>query len=349
MITKHPYIWLSAALLAFTAQPLTAASALEKNLPLLQKTHRTAAENQQVLTVLRTAKDPDTVFAAGASLVKTPPAKAQEPALFNLVLRSDDPLKQTFAAVIITSMGGTYEELFPILEQALTGKDPALRAYAAGACAFIRPQDDANASEVVRLYIFDPAFARRAMNQIAADSAQQTKFLKTAASSADAQQRAAAAAWLGTLHTPQAVKQLLKMAKTEKDAQASAQIATALAKNREATLDSAAKELRRDYNTPQAATFALALGFMTGNAADALRRGLADKNENVRINSARAAAYMAGVLSNPDAFAYSSDRAFDVGLLKSLIPALTLRAKTGSDAEKIHAENALRQIEKLME
>lgn len=348
-MTKQTNVWLAAILLALTAQPLTAATALEKNLPLLQKTHRTAAENQQVLTVFRTAKDPDTVFAAGASLVKTPPAKVQEAALFNLVLRSDDPLKQTFAAVIITSMGHPYGELSPILQEALTGKDPALRAYAAGGQAFINPQDDSHASEIVRLYIFDPAFAQRAMNQIAQDSAQQTKFLKTASAAQDAQLRAAAAAWLGALHTQDAAKQLLKMAKTEKDSQVTVQIATGLAKNREATLDAAVKELRRNYNTPQSATYALALGFMTGNAVNALRQGLADKSENVRINSARAAAYMAGVLSNPDAFAYSSDRTFDISLLKSLIPALTLRAKTGSAAEKTHAENALRQIEKLME
>ncbi|MDD7579083.1 MAG: HEAT repeat domain-containing protein [Elusimicrobia bacterium] len=348
-MTKQTNVLLLTALLALTAQPLSAATALETALPLLQKNRRTAAENQQVLTVFRTAKDPDTVFAAGASLVKTPPAKAQEPALLNLVMRSDDPLKQTFAAVILTSMGQAYDELSPILQEALTGKDPALRAYAAGGYAFINPQDDTHASETVRLYIFDPAFAQRAMNQLATDAKQQAKFLKTASTAEDAQLRAAAAAWLGTLHTQDAAKQLLKMAKTEKDPQVATQIATGLAKNREATLDDAVKELRRNYNTPQAATYALALGFMTGNAVDALRRGLADKNENVRINSARAAAYMAGVLSNPDAFTYSSDRTFDIGLLKSLIPALTLRAKTGSDAEKIHAENALRQIEKLME
>ena len=80
-MTKQTNVLLLTALLALTAQPLSAATALETALPLLQKNRRTAAENQQVLTVFRTAKDPDTVFAAGASLVKTPPAKAQEPAL----------------------------------------------------------------------------------------------------------------------------------------------------------------------------------------------------------------------------------------------------------------------------
>lgn len=348
-MTHHTNALLLAAFFTFAALPLPAATALQNALPLLQKNRRTAAENQQVLTVFRTSKDPDTVFAAGASLVKTVPPKAQEPALFNLVMRSDDPLKQTFAAVIITAMGQTHEELAPILQEALTGKDPALRAYAAGAYAFINPQDTSNASEIVRLYIFDPAFAQRAMNQTAANAKEQTKFLKTASSSEDAQLRASAAAWLGALHTPEAAKQLLKMAKTEKDAQVSTQIATGLAKNRDLTADDVAKELRRSPQTPQSATYALALGFMTGNAAETLRRGLADKNANVRANSARAAAYMAGVLSNPDAFAYTSDRAFDISLLKSLIPALNLQAKTAGGDEKIYAENALRQIEKLME
>ncbi len=103
-MNKQTLLLLTAAV-SLAAAPLEAKTALENALPLLQKNHRSLAENQQVLTVFRTAKDPDTVFAAGASLVKTPPAKAQEPALFNLIMRADDPLKQTFAAVIITAMG----------------------------------------------------------------------------------------------------------------------------------------------------------------------------------------------------------------------------------------------------
>lgn len=347
-MNKQKTIFLT-VLFSLAALPLPAQNALNKALPLLQKNRRTAAENQQVFTLFRSAKDPDTVFAAGASLVKTPPAKAQEPALFNLVLRPDNPLKQTFAAVILTAMGSGQEEFSPLFQDALTGKDPALRAYAAGAYAFIRPEDKARSAEIVRLYIFDPAFARRALNQISGDAKEQFKHLKTASSADDAQVRAAAAAWLGALHTPEAAKQLLKMAKTEKDAQASAQIATGLAKNRDLTLEETAKELRRDPASAPAATYSLALGFMTGNAVETLRAGLASKNKNTRANSARACAYMAGVLSNPDAFAYTSDRAFDATLLKSLIPALTVQAKTGEGDEKTHAENALRQIEKLME
>ncbi len=187
------------------------------------------------------------------------------------------------------------------------------------------------------------------MNQAADNAKEQFKHLKTASGSQDPQVRAAAAAWLGALHTQEAAKQLLKMAKTETDEQVSVQIATGLAKNRAYTMESAAKELRRSHRTPQSATYALALGFMTGNAVETLRQGLASKTENVRVNSARACAYMAGVLANPDAFAYSSDRAFDTGLLKSLIPALNIMEKTGTDDEKLYAGNALRQIEKLME
>ena len=48
---------------------------LQTVLPLLQKHQRTAAENQQVLSLFRTAKDPNIIFAAGASLVKIPPQK----------------------------------------------------------------------------------------------------------------------------------------------------------------------------------------------------------------------------------------------------------------------------------
>ena len=66
---------LTAAL--FAALNVSAQTSLQNALPLLQKNNRSASENQRVLDLFRTAKDPDTVFAAGASLVKTPPAKAK--------------------------------------------------------------------------------------------------------------------------------------------------------------------------------------------------------------------------------------------------------------------------------
>ncbi|OUO56484.1 HEAT repeat domain-containing protein [Candidatus Avelusimicrobium gallicola] len=331
-----------------TALNCPAQSKLQQALPLLQKNNRSAAENQQVLTLFRSAKDPDTVFAAGASLVKIPPSKIQEPVLFNLILKEDDPLKQTFAAIIVTAMGDGTEELLPLVQGALESKDPILQSYAAGAYGLLNPEDKAYTSQVVRLYAFDSAFALRAMNRLADNSKQLLKYLKQASSSADAATRAAAATWLGSLHSEDAAKQLLKMAKTETDSSVQTQIAIGLALNRSYTQEETAKGLRKNYTDPSSATYALALGFMTGNAAETIRQGLQSAHKNERINSARAAAYMAGVLSNPDAFNYTSDRAFDTGLLKSMIPQLKLLAKTGDDSVKIYAENALRQIEKLM-
>ena len=340
---KHLFL---AALLC-AALSASAQNSLQSALPLLQKNNRTAAENQRVLQIFR-SKDPDTVFAAGASLVKNPPSKAQEPALFNLVLKNDDALKQTFAAVIITAMGAVYEELTPVLQNALQSKDLVLRSYAAGAYGIINPNDQNYALDVVRLYAYDPAFAVRSLNVLTDDAKAQLKYLKQAASSADDNTRAAAAAWLTSLHSEGSAKQLLKMAKTETVSSVQSQIATGLAKNRAYTLAAVAKELRRDYNSPAAATYALALGFMTGNAVDTVRKGLLSANKNERINAARAAAYMASVLSNPDAFTYTSDRAFDTGLLKSLIPQLKVLVQTGDENTRIYAQNALTQIEKLM-
>ena len=329
--------------------PLHAGQTLEQALPLLQQKHRTPAQTQQVLQLFRSAKDPDTVFAAGASLVRLPPARTQEPVLMNMVLRAQDPLRQTFAAVIITAMGATYEEFSPLFEQALTGKDPVLRAYVAAAYAIIKPKDTSYANEVVRLYILDAPFAQRAMNLLAADSKQQLKFLKQASAQTDPQLRAAAATWLGDLHDEDANKQLLKMAKSETNADVTTPIAIALAKNKDFTLPETAQGLHKNYNSVPASTYALALGFMTGNAVDTLRRGLTDTNKNVRINSARAAAYMAGVLNTPDAFTYSSDRKFDIHLLKGLIAPLSALATNGSTEEKTFAQNALHQLESLME
>ena len=298
---KHLFL---AALLC-AALSASAQNSLQSALPLLQKNNRTAAENQRVLQIFRSSKDPDTVFAAGASLVKNPPSKAQEPALFNLVLKNDDALKQTFAAVIITAMGAVYDELTPVLQNALQSKDLVLRSYAAGAYGIINPNDQNYALDVVRLYAYDPAFAVRSLNVLTDDTKAQLKYLKQAASSADDNTRAAAAAWLTSLHSEGAAKQLLKMAKTETVPSVQSQIATGLAKNRAYTLAAVA-------------------------------------------NAARAAAYMAGVLSNPDAFTYTSDRAFDTGLLKSLIPQLKVLVQTGDENVRIYAQNALTQIEKLM-
>ena len=329
---------------AYAASP-----ALDTVLPLLQKRYRTTEENQQVLTLFRTAKDPNIIFAAGASLVKIPPQKNQEPALFSILMRPQDPLKQTFAAIIITAMGNVHEELAPTLENALNSQDPVLRAYGAAAYAFIQPKNLTYSDEIVRLYIFDNAFAARALNVLNGSETSPLKTLKKAAASADPQVRAAAATWLGTLHLQDSAKQLLKMAKKETDASAQAAIATALATQREYTLPQVSKGLSKKFTSPYANTCALALGFMTGNAIDAVRKNLTSTNTHARINASRAAAYMANILANPDAFAYSSDRVFDIHLLKGLIAPLKALETSGTDDEKTYAANALRQIEKLME
>ena len=113
-------------------------------------------------------------------------------------------------------------------------------------------------------------------------------------------------------------------------------------------MEEALKGLHISYKKPASATYALALGFMTGNSVNSLKDVLLSGKENERINALRACAYMAGVLSNPNAFSYTSDRAFDIHLLKGLIAPINALATNGSDEEKLYAQNALAQIEKLM-
>ncbi len=309
---------------------------------------QTTPKTQQALNEFRLAKDPQTTFAAAAYLVKNPPAKVYEPALLNQIISAADPLKMAFSAVILTSMGSVYEELIPLLQDTLQTTDPVLRAYGAGAYGLVNPNDKTHTVDVVRLYIFDPAFAQRAMNMLTKDTKEQFNILKKAAADKDPQVRGAAAAWLGILHTPEALELLTKRAKKETDASVQTQLALALAANPDATLTQATEGLKLSYKKPAATTYALALGFMTGNSVSALKTALLSTDENQRINALRAAAYMAGVLSNPDAFAYTSDRAFDTHLLKGLIPQITALAKNGSKDEQTYAQNALEQIEKLM-
>ncbi|MBR4592220.1 MAG: HEAT repeat domain-containing protein [Elusimicrobiaceae bacterium] len=332
-----------------TGFPTQAKTSLQEVLPLLQKNNRSQTENYQVLQLFRTSNQPDIVFSAGASLVKTLPAKNQLPALYSLLMRTDNPLKQIFSAVIITAMGDSSAELRPPLQQALAGQEPLLRAYAAGAYALLEPQNTSYTEDLVRLYIFDADFAQRAMNKLLGPKQSPFKYLKAASSSTDEQTRAAAASWLGKLHTPQTAKQLLAMAKADNPSTVQAAVAAGLAAQREQTLPDVLKGLRKNHQSSYANTCALALGFMTGNAVESLRQNLIGKNIQARINAARAAAYMANVLANPDAFAYSSDRSFDIHLLKGLIAPLSALANQGSETEKIYAANALRQIEKLME
>ncbi len=339
-------IFTLAAAVSLTA-PVLAQSGLDANLPLLQKNYRSAQENQTVLTMFRSSKKPAEIFAAGASLVRLPPPAVQEPALFNLVLRDGDMLKKVFAAVIITAMGSTHEEFLPLLADAAQSQDNALRSYAGTAYTVIAPQNTPYADYVVNLYIYDAAFAQRAMNLISAGDKQTLKFLKKAAASADPKVRAAAAVWLGDLQTRDAAKTLLKLAKSERENEAGSAIAAALAKNKDFTLAETLKNLRRDYETPQANTYALALGLMTGNALDGIKKALNDSDKNVRVNAARAAAYMAGVLASPQAGQYSSDVDFDKNLLKSLVPQLGMMSKKDGSSVKVYADNALYQIAKL--
>lgn len=326
-----------------------AQTALDGVLPLLQKPKRTEEETRRVVTLFRSAKEANVVFATGAALVKTVPSKTQEPALLSIVMRPQDPLKQAFAAIILTAMGNLDEELIPFLENGLQSPDQALRAYAAAAHTLIRPQDATYAMNVILLYSFDANFAARALEALAPTEKQQLKLLKQGLNHSDAATRAAAAAWLGQLHNKQAADLLLKHAKTETDLGASAQLAVALAKNREFTLNEAVKGLTKNYQTVPSSTYALALGLMTGHATDSLRTALTDSRVNVRINAARAAAYMANVLTGPDAFLYTSDSAFDIYLLKGLVAPLNALSQSGNEDEKRYADHALRQIEKLME
>ena len=317
-------------------------------LPLLQAQTRTAAQNQQVLNLFVSSKDPSVIFAAGASLVRITPSSAQEAKLFNVLLKDDNMLKKVFAAVILTAMGGVHTELSTLLQDAVASQDHAVRAYAASAYTILNPQDKTYPDEIVNLYIYDPAFAQRAMNLISKDDKDTLKYLKQAAKSADGQVRAAAAEWLGDMQDQAAAKQLLKMVKTEHDQQAVSAIASALAKNKQWTLQDAVKGLKTRYTQQPAATYALALGFMTGSAIDAIKQGLNDKDENVRINSARAAAYMAGVLASPDARLYTADKNFDIALLKGLIAQLNALSKRDTDTVQVYADNALKQIAKLI-
>ena len=309
---------------------------------------RTAAQNQQVLNLFSSSDDPNTVFAAGASLVRIPPAPAQEAKLLNIIIKDDNVLKKVFSAVILTAMGGVHEELSPLLQDAVASQDHAVRSYAASAYTILNPQTNTYANEIINLYIYDPAFAQRAMNLISSDEKQTLKFLKEASKADDGQVRAAAAQWLGNLQNEDAAKQLLKMAKTETSQQAASAIASALAKNSQWTLQDVSKGLKTRYTDPKAATYALSLGFMTGNAVDVIKQGLLSENTNIRINSARAAAYMAGVLASRDAALYTNDKSFDVLLLKGLIPQLSAMVKRDSSSVKVYADSALKQISKLM-
>ena len=336
-------------ILSFFATAQAAAQQdLSAIMPLLQASTRTAAQNQQVLALFSSAKDPSTVFAAGASLVRIPPTAVQENKLLNIIIKDNDMLKKVFAAVILTSMGSMHEELSGLLQDAISSQDHAVRSYAAGAYTILNPKTTAYADEIINLYIYDPAFAQRAMNLLAKDEKETFKYIKKSTQSDDPQVRAAAAQWLGELQNEDAAKLLLKMAKTELNQQTASAVASALAKNSQWTLQSVAKGLKTRYTAQPAATYALALGFMTGRAVDIIKQGLLDENENIRINSARAAAYMAGVLTSPDASLYTQDRAFDIALLKSVIAPLTALEKKDNSSVKVYAGNALKQIARLM-
>ena len=331
------------------AAPVWAQNALNDSLPLLQKSSRSAQENQNVLDLFLRGKKPAEVFAAGASLVRLPPPASQENTLYGIILRNGDVLKKVFAAVIITSMGKTREEFLPLLTDAAQSQDNALRSYAGTAYTIINPADPQYANLVVNLYIYDQDFALRAMNLLSSSEKETLKFLKSASTSDDPKVRAAAAAWLGDLQSASAAKTLLKMAKKERVSDVTTAIAAALAKNQTYTLAECLKNLKKDHNEPQANTYALALGFMTGNAINGIKTALESPQTEVRINAARAAAYMAAVLGSDQAAQYSSDVAFDKSLLKTLVPQLGLMSKKDTSAVKVYANNAIYQIAKLNE
>lgn len=320
---------------------------LAEMLPLLQAPTRTTEQNRQVLQVFISSKQPDIIFAAGASLVRIPPAAGQETRLVNLLMRNSLPLQKVFASIILIAMGDTDPALSPTLQEAIDSQDPVLRAYAASAYTILNPQNTAYREEIVQLYIYDPAFAQRAMNLTSSSEKQTFQILKAAAQSERAPVRAAAATWLGDLQTQKAAAYLLKMAKRETDDQVIAAIARSLAQNRTWTLPALTSLLKTNYTHSSTATYSLALGFMTGNAVDTIKQGLAQTNPNIKINAARSAAYMAHVLASPDAARYSTDPVFDAHLLKALLLQLTVLSSSSNLAVQKYAQNAVQQIAKL--
>lgn len=320
---------------------------LSSVMPLLRAPVRSSGQTQQVLQLFLSAKQPDLIFATGASLVRIPPEKIQEGKLLNVFLKNNNPLKQVFAAVILTSMGLEHAEFSELLQEATASADPAVRAYAASAYTILNPSQTQYNNEIIQLYIYDPSLALRAMNLISSSDKQTLQYLKKAAQSDQPALRGAAAAWLGDLQDKAAATQLLKMAQSETDTQAASSVATALAKNQAKTLDKTVKGLKTDYHKQPATTYALALGFMTGNAIEPIKQALSDKNINKRINAARAAAYMANVLASDQFYLYTSDKNFDVLLLKGVIPALSALEKSQNADEQLYAQNALTQIAKL--
>jgi len=320
---------------------------LQTLLPLLQASRRNPAQNQQVLQLFITSKQPNVIFSAGASLVRIPPSRGQEAKLLNVLIRNSDELKKVFAAVILTAMGTEHTELSPLLEEATQSADTALRAYAASAYTILNPDVNTYTDEIVQLYIYDSAFAQRAMNLIAKNDKQMLSYLKSASAKESSSLRASAVTWLGDLQNPVAVKQIVKRAKKETDQEVISALATSLAKNQQETLPEVLKGLKTDYTSAPSATYALALGFMTGNVIEPIKQRLTDKNLNIRINAARAAAYMAGVLASPQAGLYTTDKQFDTQLLKGLIPLLTAMSRSDESTVRPYADNALKQISKL--
>ncbi len=326
-----------------------AAQTISKGLmTLLQQPYRTAAQTEQVLRIFRNTRDANTLFATGTNLVRIAPPPSAEPALLNTVIQGADPLKSVWAAIIVTAMGSIYEELTPLLAQARDSQDPVLRAYGAGTYALVHPEDKTHTNDIIYLFSLDEQLAQRAMNLVADSAREQLIFLKKASADPDPEIRAAAAAWLGTLHSTDAVKVLLKRAKQETESSVQTQLAVALAKTPDLSLTEVSKGLKTNYTKETAATYALALGFMTGNSVDTLKTALSSKNQNQRINALRAAAYMAGVLSTPEAFTYSTERTFDTRLLKGLIAPISSLSQQGTEKEQPYAQHALVQIEKLL-
>ena len=112
--------------------------------------------------------------------------------------------------------------------------------------------------------------------------------------------------------------------------------------------------LRRIYETVFPREIRHALGeyytpdWLAGQAVEDIRQGLNSNNLNIRVNSARAAAYMAALLASADAALYTRDKEFDSSLLKSLIAQLNDMVKRDSAPVKAYAGGALKQMAKLM-
>jgi HEAT repeat protein len=255
---------------------------------------------------------------------------------------SDKPLRRRLlSGWLLTKTGVSSRNAEDSVRPLLKNSDPRLRAWAAGAIAYMYPEQPEKTSvrDIVGLFRYDENFANLVLSQLDLDGSKTVSLLRPVLSDPDPELRAACALVLGGMgeKAKDAVPDLMRLLESA-DGKTAYAAAQALGGVGAPALDPLFECIDGGSAADKCVS---ALAWSGSHAIEKLKGGLSARNsENLRLNSAQALGSMAAQLLMPQAGMFYQDPQAAFDSLRQTLPALQKNAETDSSAQARAAARA---------